>query len=110
MSKKFNSFQSLVYSTNPEAMKEEEPEIVETLDPKEQKLLVKLDTKKRAGKTVTLIIGFVGNDEDLNHLGKKLKTKCGTGGSVKDGEIIIQGDYKTKITNWLREWGYVKTK
>ena len=100
----------LVYSTNPDAMPEAPEECTETLAAKEQKLRVILDKKQRAGKVVTLVEGFIGNDEDFQALGKKIKTKCGTGGSVKDGVILIQGDYKLKIATWLQEWGYSKTK
>jgi translation initiation factor 1 len=71
---------------------------------------VKLDTKQRAGKVVTLVDGFVGSADDLEALGKQLKTKCGTGGSAKDGLILIQGDYKEKVVTWLRDWGYSQTK
>lgn len=106
MSKKLNSFSALIYSTNPDAIPEQEEEIKETLIHNKQRLKVKLDSKKRAGKIVTLIEGFVGTDEDLAALGKQLKTKCGTGGSAKEGIIIIQGDYKNKILAWLKEWGY----
>lgn len=106
MSKKFNSFSGLVYSTNPDIMKEEPAESAETLPAGAQKLKVRLDTKKRAGKVVTLIENFVGSESDLQALGKQLKTKCGSGGSVKDGEILIQGNYKEKIMQWLKEWGY----
>lgn len=100
----------LVYSTNPDAIPEMPEEILETLAIKDQKLRVILDKKQRAGKVVTLIEGFVGNEEDFQTLAKKIKTKCGTGGSAKDGVILIQGDYKMKITTWLQEWGYSKTK
>src|SRR5690554_6285942 len=106
MSKKFNSFQSLVYSTNPDAIPNEEPEEEETLIPQKQQLKVRLDSKKRAGKVVTLVEGFIGTKDDLTQLGKDIKTKCGTGGSVKDNQIIIQGDYRTKIMDWLKQWGY----
>jgi translation initiation factor 1 len=108
--KKLNSFSALVFSTNPDMMKEEEPEITETPEPKQQKLKVRMEKKQRAGKTVTIIDGFVGNDADFTELGKKLKTKCGAGGSAKDGEILIQGDYKDKVITWLKEWGYTNTK
>ncbi|PSK95176.1 translation initiation factor [Taibaiella chishuiensis] len=108
--KKLNSFSGLVFSTNPEMMREEEPEAQETLPPAQQKLKVKLDRKQRAGKTVTLVEGFSGSEEALEELGKKLKTKCGAGGSAKDGLILIQGDYKLKVTEWLKDWGYSQTK
>ncbi len=110
MTKKFNSFSGLVFSTNPDAMQPEHNEPEETLAPEQQKLRVSIDKKKRAGKTVTLVDGFAGSEDDLAELGKKLKTKCGAGGSAKDGLIIVQGDYKEKITLWLKEWGYTKTK
>lgn len=102
----------LVYSTNQDYYKDFEPEQnnAETLPKDKQKLRVKLDSKQRAGKIVTLIDGFMGTDEDLQALAKQLKTKCGTGGSAKDGQIIIQGDYKEKIIPWLRDWGYALTK
>lgn len=108
--KKLNSFSGLVFSTNPELMREEEPETQETLPPAQQKLKVKLDRKQRAGKTVTLVEGFIGSEEALEELGKKLKTKCGAGGSAKEGLILIQGDYKQKVTEWLKEWGYSQVK
>jgi translation initiation factor 1 len=101
----------LVYSTNREHFEnfEEEP-AGETAPKGKQKLRVKLDTKQRAGKVVTLVEGFIGTADDLEAIGKQLKTKCGTGGSAKDGLIIIQGDYKEKITTWLKDWGYTNTK
>lgn len=102
----------LVYSTDPDMMNsmDEEQGDMETLPSGQQRLKVRLDTKQRRGKVVTLVEGFEGSEEDLKDLGKELKTKCGTGGSVKDGEIIIQGDYKEKIIGWLRDWGYTLTK
>lgn len=108
--KKLNSFSGLVFSTNPELMREEEPEHQESLPPAQQKLKVRLDKKQRAGKTVTLVEGFAGSEEELAELGKKLKTKCGAGGSAKDALILIQGDYKVKITAWLKDWGYTQVK
>ncbi|RYZ36722.1 MAG: translation initiation factor [Sphingobacteriales bacterium] len=108
--KKLNSFSALVFSTNPDMMKEEEPEITETPLAKDQKLRVHIEKKQRAGKTVTIVDGFKGHDDDFTELGKKLKTKCGAGGSAKDGEILIQGDYKDKVVIWLKEWGFVQTK
>ncbi|MDR3679852.1 MAG: translation initiation factor [Flavipsychrobacter sp.] len=112
MSKKHNARpDGLVYSTNQDYMSnyEEEP-AGETAPKDKQKLRVKLDTKQRAGKVVTLVDGFSGTNDDLEDLGKKLKTKCGAGGSAKDGLILIQGDYKEKIIAWLKDWGYVLTK
>jgi translation initiation factor 1 len=102
----------LVYSTNQDHFNDyDEPtEDAATLPKEKQKLRVKLDSKQRAGKIVTLVEGFIGVNDDLEALGKQLKTKCGTGGSAKEGLIIIQGDYKEKIIAWLREWGYVLTK
>ncbi|WP_118972373.1 translation initiation factor [Taibaiella koreensis] len=108
--KKLNSFSGLVFSTNPDMMKEEPPEQQDTAEPKAQKLRVRIEKKHRGGKTVTIIDGFDGTEDDLSELGKRLKTKCGTGGSAKDGEILIQGDYKDKVITWLKEWGYTQTK
>lgn len=99
-----------VFSTNPNFKFEEEEQTVETLAPNKQKLRVWLDTKKRAGKVATLITGFIGTAEDLEELGKKLKNFCGTGGSAKDHEIIVQGDQREKITQWLLKNGYANTK
>ena len=101
----------LVYSTNHDFYNDyEESAAGETLSKDKQRLRVKLDTKQRAGKIVTLVEGFTGTVEDLEALGKQLKTKCGAGGSAKDGLIIVQGDYKEKIIMWLRDWGYTLTK
>lgn len=108
MSKKKNNPAGLVWSTDNDYMNrmQEKPEHRDTLPKDKQRLRVRLDTKQRAGKVVTLVEGFTGTEEDLEALGKQLKTKCGTGGSAKDGLIIIQGDYKDKILAWLKEWGY----
>lgn len=95
-----------VYSTDPNFSFEEEPSNDVTLSPAQQKLKIKLDTKHRAGKAVTLITGFSGTDDDLQDLGKKLKSFCGTGGSAKDGEIIVQGDQREKVLQWLIKNGY----
>jgi translation initiation factor 1 len=95
-----------VYSTDPDFKIEEEPDNSITLEPAQQKLKVKLETKHRAGKAVTLVNGFIGKDEDLQELGKKLKSFCGTGGSAKDGEVIIQGDQRDKVMQWLLKNGY----
>ncbi|NII23926.1 translation initiation factor [Pseudoflavitalea sp. X16] len=100
-----------VYSTDPNFRFEEEPqEQHATLPPAQQLLKVRLDTKNRGGKAVTLVQGFVGTDEDLEELGKKLKNFCGTGGAVKDGEVIIQGDQRDKVMQWLQKNGYTKAK
>jgi translation initiation factor 1 len=104
--KKINSLSGLVYSTDPNFKIEEEVIDVETLRTSKQKLKIKLETKHRAGKAVTLITGFIGKQTDAEELGKKLKSFCGTGGSVKDGEIIVQGDNIEKIKQWLNKNGY----
>lgn len=96
----------MVYSTNPDFNFETEKEEEQTLPPQQQKLIVMLDRKKRKGKSVTLVTGFVGSEGDLKELGKMLKTKCGVGGSVKDGEIIIQGDFRERVIELLKEVGY----
>lgn len=104
---KKNKNGGFVFSTNPDFEFEEEntpPE--ETLPPQQQALRIMLDKKARGGKQVTLITGFVGNDDDLKSLGKLLKTKCGVGGSTKDGEVIIQGDYRDKVLEILQKEGY----
>lgn len=103
---------NVVYSTNPDFRYETEPvgNTAATLPPEKQNLRVTTDKKHRAGKVVTLVTGFTGTENDLNELGKLLKTKCGTGGAVKDGEIIIQGDLKQRITELLQTAGYSKTK
>jgi translation initiation factor 1 len=99
-----------VFSTDPNFSFEEEKENVDTLPPAQQRLRVKLETKHRAGKTVTLVDGFTGKDEDREELGKKLKNYCGTGGSAKDGEIIVQGDHRDKVLQWLLKNGYSLSK
>lgn len=95
-----------VYSTDPNFRFEEINEPQETLAPAQQKLKVRLETKHRAGKAVTLVEGFAGTDEDREQLGKQLKNFCGTGGSAKDGEIIVQGDQREKVLQWLLKNGY----
>ncbi len=99
-----------VYSTDPHFSFQHEEENTEALPPAHQKLKVRLDTKHRAGKAVTLVVGYIGKKEDLEDLGKKLKSFCGTGGSVKDGEIMVQGDQRDKVVQWLLKNGYSQTK
>lgn len=109
MAKKGNSLADLggfVFSTNKDFDFESEEEIIETPAPNKQQLEAHLDKKNRAGKVATVIVGFVGTDEDLKNLGKELKTLCGVGGSVKDGEIIIQGNFRDKIMEHLVKKGY----
>ena len=107
MSKKSKNRVNVVYSTNPNFSYEEESSLEPTtLPPSQQKLYVSLDRKNRGGKEVTLIEGFVGTEEDLKQLGKVLKSKCGVGGAAKDGEIIVQGNFKDKIAAMLEQMEY----
>lgn len=102
---------NVVYSTNKDynyEMEDDEEQI--TLPASQQRLRVQLDRKNRGGKVVTLVTGFVGTDSDLKELGKLLKSKCGVGGSAKDGEIIVQGDFKQKVLELLKKEGYTQTK
>ncbi len=108
--KKINSLSGLVYSTNPDFKITEEVTDKDTLPAAKQLLRIKLDTKHRAGKAVTLITGFEGKDADAEELGKKLKTFCGTGGSVKDGNIIVQGDNRDRVLQWLLKNGFAAVK
>ena len=102
---------NVVYSTNPDFQYESTAdEEVETPDKRQQKLRVSIEKKGRGGKTVTLVSGFIGTDDDLKELGKLLKTKCGVGGSTKDGEILIQGAFKQRIIDLLKAEGYTQTK
>ena len=102
MSKKQKDIKGIVYSTNPDFKYEIEQESeAETLPPQQQNLYVSIDRKQRAGKSVTIVEGFIGSNEDLEVLGKELKNKCGTGGAVKDGCIMIQGELKEKIYDLL---------
>jgi translation initiation factor 1 len=100
-----------VFSTDPNfKFENEEEQNAEPLPAKQQKLRIRLDTKHRGGKVVTLVEGFIGKEEDLIDLGKKLKNYCGTGGSAKDGEIIIQGDQRNKVLSWFQKNGYTNAK
>jgi translation initiation factor 1 len=99
-----------VFSTDPNFKFEEEQFSNETLLPAQQKIKVRLDTRHRAGKAVTLVEGYSGREEDIQELGTKLKSYCGSGGSVKNGEIIIQGDQREKVMQWLIKNGYKNVK
>jgi len=112
MSKKKNTGTGgIVFSTDPDfKFASIDGPVKETLQPDQQKLKVRLDTKQRAGKAVTLVEGFSGLENDLEELGKKIKTFCGTGGSVKDGFIIVQGDQRDKVVQWLLKNNFKHTK
>lgn len=103
--KKRKDYDGMVYSTSGN-LSDEDWDEQETLPPAEQTLYVSIDRKQRKGKEVTLVEGFVGSQDDLKELGKQLKSKCGVGGSAKDGEIIIQGNVRDKVMNLLQEEGY----
>ena len=101
----------VVYSTNPDyEYSDDSQEEADTLPKNQQKLRLNMERAGRGGKTVTLVKGFVGSDEDINSLCKLLKQKCGVGGSVKDGEIIIQGDHRQRLVEILKKEGYTQTK
>lgn len=111
MSKKRSNTGGLVYSTDPNfKLPQDDSNEDETISPAQQKIKIRLDTKNRGGKAVTLVEGFIGINTDKEELGKKLKTFCGTGGSVKDGEIIVQGDNREKVLQWLQKNGYLLSK
>ena len=102
-----HSTTKLVYSTNPDVEVHSADELtIQTLAPERQTLNVRLDKKHRKGKVVTLVTGFVGTSDDLKALAKRLKSRCGVGGSVKHGEILIQGDFRSQVAKILREEGY----
>lgn len=97
----------VVFSTNPDfAYEEESVEEAATLEPSKQNLIVSIDRKGRGGKQVTLVTGFIGTSDDLAELGRTLKVKCGVGGSAKDGEIAIQGDFRDRVVTLLKDMGY----
>jgi translation initiation factor 1 len=106
--KKFPNRDGIVYSTDPSFAGESENAGEATLPASEQSLVIRLDSRQRAGKSVTLVEGFAGRTIDLEDLGKKLRTHCGCGGSVKDGIIVIQGDQRGKAIQWLNAHGYTK--
>jgi translation initiation factor 1 len=111
MAKKFiSNTNGFVFSTDPNFKLENDEPMQETLPPAQQKLKIRLETKHRGGKAVTLLTGFIGTDTDFEELGKKLKNFCGTGGSAKDGDIIIQGDQRDKVLQWLLKNDYKQTK
>lgn len=114
MKQKDNDWKSrlgMVYSTNPDFTYEtEEEQEGETLSKERQRLRVAIEKKNRGGKTVTVVKGFVGTETDLKDLGKLLKTKCGVGGAVKEGEILIQGEWRDRLVSLLRQEGYSDTK
>lgn len=99
-----------VFSTNPNFNFDDNQIEQETLLPAQQKLRIQLETKHRGGKAATIITGFIGLNDDLEKLGKQLKSNCGTGGSVKDGEILVQGDNREKVLQWLLKNGYTNSK
>ena len=102
---------NIVYSTNPDfAYSTDEKEEKETLPKQQQKLRVSIEKNHRGGKTVTIVKNFIGSEADAKELGRVLKTRCGVGGSVKDGEIIVQGDFREKVIEMLKKEGYTQTK
>lgn len=101
----------IIYSTNPDFRTyDDNEEQKNSLPAADQKISIRLDTKHRAGKAVTLLEGFSGTNAEKEDIGKRLKTYCGTGGSVKEGEIIIQGDHRDKVLQWLLKNGYKRSK
>jgi len=108
--KKLYSPDGFIYSTNPDFKKEKKEDNISSLSVQDQLLRIKLDNKNRGGKVVTLIEGFSGSIKDLEKLGKELKSFCATGGSVKDDVIMVQGDNREKILQWLRKNDYLKAK
>jgi translation initiation factor 1 len=107
MAKNWKDRLGIVYSTNPDySYEKDEGQDEETLSPSKQTLIISLDKKQRKGKSVTLISGFTGTEEALAELGRKLKTRLGVGGSVKDGKVIIQGDFRDKVMELLKKDGY----
>jgi translation initiation factor 1 len=110
MSKKRADKNGFVYSTDPNFRFEEGQSLSITLPPQEQKLRIKLETKHRGGKMATVVTGFAGTNEDGEQLARQLKNHCGTGGSFKDGEILVQGDQRDKVWQWLLQNRYSLSK
>ena len=110
MGKNKSKRKNVVYSTNPDYQFEYDQEDQETLPVNQQKLYVSIDRKMRKGKSVTLIEGFVGSPDDLKELAKSIKTACGVGGTSKNGEIMIQGEFKDKVVDLLFKLGYNSVK
>ncbi|MAP01190.1 MAG: translation initiation factor [Flavobacteriales bacterium] len=110
MGKNKSKRKNVVYSTNPDYQFEYDQEDQETLPVNQQKLYVSIDRKMRKGKSVTLIEGFVGSADDLKELAKSIKTACGVGGTSKNGEIMIQGEFKDKVVDLLFKLGYNSVK
>ncbi len=111
MSKGNKMYTGIVYSTDPDFRREKhDPAEAKTLAPGDQNLKLRLETKHRAGKAVTIVDNFIGTAADQEDIGKKLKAFCGTGGSIKDGEILVQGDNREKILQWLLKNGFSQSK
>ena len=108
--KKLYNADGVIYSTDPDFRIEKKEDNISSLQVQDQLLRIKLDNKHRGGKVVTLIEGFIGPGKDLEKLGKELKSFCATGGSVKDDVIMVQGDNREKILQWLSKNGYLKAK
>jgi len=108
--KKLYNSGGIVYSTEPDFQPPDDEETENFLSPNQQLLTVLLDKKHRGGKVVSIIKGFAMKEDEIEVIAKKLKTFCGTGGSVKDNEIIIQGDHREKILQWLLKNGYSKAR
>lgn len=104
--KVINDFGGIMFSTNPDFHFDEPDETTEILTPQQQDLRILLDRKNRGGKVVTLITGFIGSEDELQSLTKALKVKCGVGGAAKDGEIVLQGDFREKVFIYLQKEGY----
>lgn len=105
-----NKKNNIVYSTNPNYNYDDDFEELDSIKNAEQKLIVIIDRKQRKGKSVTLVTGYIGNNDDLKDLAKILKSKCGVGGTTKDDEILIQGEFRDKVFELLINLGFSKTK